>query len=75
VLEQVLPVATIQRCPAREGRMGQRERKLNMVSTVLLLIVQHINTNLSQREAMRKVSKGLRYVWSDPEMRWQGPVR
>lgn len=31
VLEQVLPVATIQAVLAREGRMGQRERKLNMV--------------------------------------------
>lgn len=67
VLEQVLPVATIQAVLAREGRMGQRERKLNMVLTVLLLIVQHIYSNLSQREAMRKVSKGLRYVWPDPE--------
>ncbi|MBU6351714.1 MAG: transposase domain-containing protein, partial [Chloroflexi bacterium] len=52
VLEQVLPVATIQAVLAREGRMGQRERKLNMVLTVLLLIVQHIYSNLSQREAM-----------------------
>ena len=67
VLEQVLPVATIQAVLAREGRMGQRERKLNMVLTVLLLIVQHIYSNLSQREAMHKVSKGLRYVWPDPE--------
>ncbi|MBU6349970.1 MAG: hypothetical protein KGS73_07445 [Chloroflexi bacterium] len=29
--------------------------------------MQHIYSNLSQRKAMRKVSKGLRYVWPDPE--------
>jgi hypothetical protein len=67
VLEQALPVATIQTVLTREGRMGQRKRKLNMVLTVLLLIVQHIYSNLSQREAMRKTSKGLRYVWPAPE--------
>ena len=56
-------MATIQAVLARKGRMGQRKHKLNMVLTVLLLIVQHIYSNLSQRKA----SKGLRYVWPDPE--------
>ena len=67
VLEQVLPVTQIKAVLAREGRVEQRERKLNMVVTVLLLIVMHIYRDVSQREAMRKASKGLRYVWPDPE--------
>lgn len=67
VLEQVVPVAGIKAVLAREGRFEQRERKLNMVMTVLMLIVMHIYSNLSQGEAMRKASKGLRYVWTEPE--------
>jgi len=67
VLEQVLPVAKIKAVLAKEGRVEQRERKLNMVVTVLILIVMHIYGDVSQREAMRKASKGLRYVWPDPE--------
>jgi hypothetical protein len=67
VLEQVLPVAKIKAVLAGEGRIEQRERKLNMVVTVLLMIVMHFYSNVSQGEAMRKASKGLRYVWPDPE--------
>ena len=67
VLEQVLPVERIKAVLASEGRLEQRERKLNMVVTVLMLIVMHFYSNLSQGEAMRKASKGLRYVWPDPE--------
>lgn len=67
VLEQVLPVEQIKAVLASEGRLEQRERKLNMVVTVLMLIVMHFYSNLSQGEAMRKASKGLRYVWPDPE--------
>jgi hypothetical protein len=67
VLEQVLSVAQIKAVLASEGRIEQRERKLNMVVTVLLLIVMHFYSNVSQGAAMRKASKGLRYVWPDPE--------
>lgn len=67
VLEQVLPVAQIKAVLASEGRFEQRERKLNMVVTVLMLIVMHFYSNVSQGEAMRKASRGLRYVWPDPE--------
>ena len=67
VLEQVVPVAKIKAVLEREGRVEERERKLNMVVSVLMLIVMHIYRDVSQYEAMRKASKGLRYVWPDPE--------
>ena len=38
-----------------------------MVVTVLMLIVMHFYSNVSMGEAMRKASKGLRYVWPDAE--------
>lgn len=67
VLEQVLPVAQIEAVLANAGRIEQRERKLNMVVTVLMLIVMHFYSNVSQGEAMRKASKGLRYIWPNWE--------
>jgi hypothetical protein len=72
VLEHVLPVAQIKAVLAREGRLGQRERKLNMVVTVLLLIVMHFYSHMSQGEAMRKASKGLRYIWPNWEYAMAG---
>jgi hypothetical protein len=72
VLEQVLPVAQIKAVLVSEGRLEQRERKLNMVVTVLMLIVMHLYSHLSQGEAMRKASKGLRYVWPDPDYEMAG---
>jgi hypothetical protein len=67
VLEQVLPIERIKAVLASENRFEQRERKLNMVVTVLMLIVMHFYSNVSMGEAMRKASKGLRYVWPDAE--------
>jgi hypothetical protein len=72
VLEQVLPVAQIKAVLVSEGRLEQRERKLNMVVTVLMLIIMHLYNHLSQGEAMRKASKGLRYVWPDPDYEMAG---
>lgn len=63
VLEPVLSVAQIKAVLVREGRLEQRDRKLNMVVTILVLVVMHIYHDVSQREALRKASKGLRYVW------------
>ena len=48
VLEQVLSVEQIKAVLASEGRIEQRERKLNMVVTVLLLIVMHFYGHVSQ---------------------------
>ena len=72
VLEQVISVARIKAVLVREGRSAQRERKLNMVMTVWMLIAMHIYSNLSMGAAMRKASRGLRYVWPDPEYAMAG---
>src|SRR5512134_4032660 len=65
VLEQVLSVARIKAVLVREGRVAQRERKLNLVMTVLMLIAMHIYSNVSMGAVMRKASRGLRYVWPE----------
>lgn len=67
VLEQVVPLEMIKAVIASEGRTEQRERKLNMAVTVLFLIVMHFYSDLSMGKAMRKASKGLRYIWPDPD--------
>jgi hypothetical protein len=67
VLEQVVPLEMIKAVIASEGRTEERERKLNMAVTVLFLIVMHFYSDLSMGKAMRKASKGLRYIWPDPD--------
>lgn len=67
VLEDVVPLEMIKAVIASEGRTEERERKLNMAVTVLFLIVMHFYSDLSMGEAMRKASKGLRYIWPEPD--------
>jgi len=67
VLEHIVPLEMIKAVVASEGRTEQRERKLNMAVTVLFLIVMHFYSDLSMGEAMRKASKGLRYIWPEPD--------
>ena len=67
VLEGLLSVERIRAVLVREGVVERRERKLNLAVTILLLIVMHIYSNVSMGEAMRKASRGLRYVWGDGE--------
>ena len=53
------------------GLMAQRERKLNGVVTVLLVIMMSIHANMSIGAVMEKVARGLRLIWPDPE--WDVP--
>lgn len=55
--------AVIEQCGTRE----QRQRKLNAFVTVLLVIAMNLYTHVSIGRVMRKIAKGLRYVWPEPE--------
>ena len=74
VLEQVISVARIKAVLVREGRVAQRERKLNMVMTVLMLIAMHIYSNVSMGAAMRKASRGCAMSGRIRRMRWPAPA-
>ena len=52
---------------ASEGVQEQRERKLNMVVVIFLLVAINIYTYISMGAVMRKMAKGLRFIWSDSD--------
>ena len=67
VLERVIPHATIAAVLQECGLRTERERKLNLVVTVLLMIGMNIYTHTSLGHVLQKVSQGLRYIWPDSE--------
>jgi hypothetical protein len=52
-----------------EGVQEARQRKLNMVTVLLLVIAMNIYTRLSIGHVMRKIAQGVRFIWSDPSYR------
>lgn len=52
-----------------EGVQEARQRKLNMVTVLLLVIAMNIYTGLSIGHVMRKIAQGVRFIWSDPSYR------
>ena len=67
VIEQIVPRATITAILEAEGRRTQRERKLNLWVTVLLVIMVNIYTTSSIGDVLEKMAQGLRYIWPDPD--------
>jgi len=69
VIERIVPRATIAAILEAEGRLTQRERKLNLIVTVLLVIMLNIYTTYSIGAVLEKMAQGLRYIWPDPDYR------
>lgn len=68
-IEHILPRATIAGVLAAEGRLTQRERKLNLLVTVLLIIMMNVYPSDSIADVLEKMAQGLRYIWPDPDYR------
>jgi hypothetical protein len=67
VIERVVPQATITAVLAGEGQVTGRERKLNLLITVLLIIMINIYTSDSIADVLETMAQGLRYIWPDPD--------
>jgi hypothetical protein len=67
MIESIVPRATIAAVLAAEGRFTERERKLNLLVTVLLMIMINLYTADSIGAVLEKMSQGLRYIWPDPD--------
>jgi hypothetical protein len=67
VIERIVPRATIAAILEAEGRQTERERKLNLWVTVLLVIMLNIYTTCSIGDVLEKMAQGLRYIWPDPD--------
>ncbi len=66
-LNEVVPRAEVEAVLAAEGLRTERERKLNLVLTVFVVIMMNIYTRSSLGSVLRKLAQGLRYIWPDPE--------
>ena len=67
MLESVIPHALIAAVLQECGLRTERERKLNLVVSVLLVIGMNLYTHCSLGHVLQKVSQGLRYIWPEPE--------
>ena len=67
VIERIVPQATIAAILEAEGQQTERERKLNLLVTVLLVIMLNIYTTYSIGDVLEKMVQGLRYIWPDPD--------
>ena len=64
-LGRAIPTADIEAVLAAAGKRVHRERKLNMVVVILILIGMNLFAHLSIGHVMRKLAQGLRFVWPD----------
>jgi Insertion element 4 transposase N-terminal len=68
-LERAVPLKTIKAVLQQQGVQAQRERKLNMVVTVWVIIAMHLYAHLSLAHVLRTLARGLRFLWPDPNYR------
>jgi len=67
LIEGIVPRATIASVLEAEGLQTKRDRKLNLLVTVLLIIMINIHTSDSMGAVLEKMAQGLRYIWPDPD--------
>lgn len=66
-IARAVPLSEIKAALAEEGVCEQRERKLNMVVTVLVTIAMNLYARISIDAVLQRMAKGLRYIWPDPD--------
>lgn len=66
LLQRIVPYERIQAILQQYGAREKRERKLNMVIIVWLLIATNVYSECSIGYVLRKLAQGLRYIWPDP---------
>jgi hypothetical protein len=65
-LSRALPPEAITRVIAQEGVGEARQRRLTMVVVVWLVIALHLYPTVSIGGVLRKLARGLRFIWPDP---------
>jgi hypothetical protein len=67
-LSRAIPPEAIARVLQQQARLEERERKLTMAVVVWLVIALHLYTTLSIGAVLRKLARGLRFIWPDPSI-------
>ncbi|HSH80050.1 MAG TPA: IS4 family transposase [Herpetosiphonaceae bacterium] len=65
-LARAIPQRAIYQALAQHGVAAERERKLTLVLTVWLVIALHLYPTVSIAGVLRKLARGLRFIWPDP---------
>lgn len=71
-ISRAVPLSAVKAALKEEGVETIRERKLNLVVTVLLVISMNLYTSLSIGQVMKKLGRGLRYIWPNPGYKLPG---
>jgi hypothetical protein len=71
-IRRAVPEKKVEAALAAEGVETIRERKLNLLVVVMLIIVMNLYTHVSIGGVMKKLGRGLRYVWPNPDYRLPG---
>jgi hypothetical protein len=75
VFEHIIPLALICQVLSQTQRWEKRERALNMVTVIIVIIAMGLLPYLSIAHVLQKIASGLRYVWPDPCMKLPGGSR
>lgn len=67
-LASVIPAAVIEEVLAEHHATAVRVRKLTMTTVVFVLIAMHLYAYVALGAILRKLARGLRLIWADPEI-------
>lgn len=70
-LTTAVPVSEIEAILIESDTTEQRHRRLTMIAVVLLVIALHIYSRLSIGRVFKRLVRGLRFIWFDPD--WKTP--
>ena len=67
-LDRAIPHSAVCHVLAQHGLAPQRDRKLSLLLTVWLVIALHLYPTVSIAGVLRKLVRGLRFIWADPTL-------
>jgi hypothetical protein len=67
-LARAIPQRAIHGALTQHGSTATRERKLTLALTVWLVIALHLYPTVSIAGVLRKLARGLRFLWPDPSL-------
>ena len=71
-LARAIPQSAIHHALARHGLAAHADRKLTLRLTVWLVIALHLYPTVSIGGVLRKLARGLRFIWPDPALSLPG---
>jgi hypothetical protein len=71
-LSQAIPTAAITQVIAQHGVAEVRHRRLTMTLVVWLIIALHLYPTVAIDGVLRKLARGLRFIWPDPSIALPG---